>query len=179
MSQPNRLADHETATVPIDADPNDARALRSAFGCFATGVTVVSGCTPGGERVGLTANSLTSVSLSPPLLLFCPAREASALPSLRASRRFAINVLTTQAEAVATRFTMRGIDRFANAAWDEWNGLPVLRGAMASFLCSLHAEHDGGDHAIIVGRVERLRYRTAPDPLLYFQGCYRQVHVPH
>ncbi len=167
------------ATVLIDADPHDPRALRTAFGCFATGVTVVSGCAPDGQRVGLTANSLTSVSLTPPLLLFCPAREASALPAFRTSRRFVINVLTTDAEAVATRFTKRGIDRFAEASWEEWDGLPVLGNAMASFVCALHAEHDGGDHAIIVGRVERLRYRTAPDPLLYFQGRYRQVHVPH
>ncbi len=169
----------DAAAVLIDADPHDARALRTAFGCFATGVTIISGCAADGARVGLTANSLTSVSLAPPLLLFCPARSASALPALRASGRFVINVLTTDAEHVATRFSKRGIDRFAEAAWEEWDGLPVLANAMASFVCALHAEHDGGDHAIIVGRVEKLRYRTAPDPLLYFQGRYRQVHVPH
>lgn len=184
MNQPNPLsaaseASLDTAAAMIDADPHDPRALRTAFGCFATGVTVVTGCAPDGSRVGLTANSLTSVSLAPPLLLFCPARSASALPTLRASGRFVINVLTTDDEHVATRFSKRGVDRFAEAAWEVWDGLPVLGSAMASFVCALHAEHDGGDHAIIVGRVERLRYRTAPDPLLYFQGCYRRVHVPH
>jgi len=185
VNQPNPLppagaaATDGTAAPLIDADPHDPRALRTAFGCFATGVTVVSGCTPDGARVGLTANSLTSVSLAPPLLLFCPARAASALPALRVTGRFVVNVLTTDAEHVATRFTKRGIDRFAEAAWEEWDGLPVLSNAMASFVCAFHAEHDGGDHAIVVGRVERLRYRTAPDPLLYFQGRYRRVHVPH
>ena len=162
-----------------EADPHDARALREAFGCFATGVTVITARDTAGSRVGLTANSLTSVSLDPPLLLFCPAQTASALPGLRASQRFAVNVLTTEAQAVAVRFARRDGDRFAEAGWMDWDGLPVLDGAMASFLCTLHAEHDGGDHAIIVGRVQRLRYRTVPDPLLYFQGRYRQVHVPH
>ncbi len=170
-------------TLPSDtigeASPHDARALRSAFGCFATGVTVVTGCSADGTRVGLTANSLTSVSLQPPLLLFCPALTASALPALRASGRFVVNVLTTQEQAVADRFAQRDVDRFAGAEWHDWDGLPVLANAMASFVCTLHADHDGGDHAIIVGRVERLRFRTAPDPLLYFQGRYRQVHVPH
>jgi len=162
-----------------ETDPHDARALRAAFGCFATGVTVVTGRGADDARVGLTANSLTSVSLAPPLLLFCPALTASALPVLRASGRFAVNVLTIDAESTATRFTQRGVDRFAGDGWTDWDGLPVLDGAMASFLCTLHAEHDGGDHAIIVGRVERVRARTAPDPLLYFQGRYRRVHVPH
>lgn len=163
----------------VEADPHDPRALREAFGCFATGVTVITGRGADGGRVGLTANSLTSVSLDPPLLLFCPALTASALPALRATGRFAVNVLTTDAQATATRFARRDCDRFADADWTDWDGLPVLADAMASFVCRLDAEHAGGDHAIIVGRVERLRYRTVPDPLLYFQGRYRQVHVPH
>ena len=162
-----------------EADPHDARALRTAFGCFATGVTIVTGRGADGLRVGLTANSLASVSLDPPLLLFCPALTASALPSLRASGRFAVNVLASDAEGVAARFTQRGVDRFAGHDWSDWDGLPVLPSAIATFLCALHAEHDGGDHAIVVGRVTRVRARTTPDPLLYFQGSYRRVHVPH
>lgn len=161
----------------FDHDPTDARRLRDAFGAFATGVTVVTACGPDG-RVGLTANSLTSVSLDPPLLLFCPARSASALPTLRATRRFAVNVLATDQAAVADRFARRGVDRFAEATWHDLAGLPVLDGALASFACSLEAEHDGGDHVVIIGRVEAMRGSGGHDPLLYFRGAYRRVHVP-
>ena len=123
--------------APTDLDP---RVLRDAFGAFATGVTVVTGVDAGGARVGLTANSFTSVSLDPPLLLVCPARGASALPVLQASRRFAVNVLTLDQQAVAERFTQRGIDRFAVHDWHDWHGLPVLDAAMANFVCDLDAE---------------------------------------
>lgn len=162
----------------FEHDPADARALRNAFGAFATGVTVVTARGHDGTRVGLTANSLTSVSLSPPLLLFCPARTASALPALRASSRFVVNILAVDQQEVANNFARKDVDRFAGAEWDDWDGLPVLRGALANFACSCFAEHDGGDHVIIIGRVERLRMLPASDPLLYFKGAYRQVHVP-
>ncbi len=155
----------------------DARTLRDAFGCFATGVTVVTGIAADGTRVGLTANSFTSVSLDPPLLLFCPAVTASALPALRASGRFAINVLDLDDEAVANRFAQRGTDRFADADWQDWDGLPVLATAKAAFACDLHADYDGGDHRIIVGRVRRMAYARERESLLYLHGRYRRVHV--
>ena len=158
-------------------DPGNTRRLRDAFGAFATGVTVVTGQAVDGTRVGLTANSLTSVSLDPPLLLFCPARTASALPALEASGRFAINVLASDQRAVADRFARRDVDRFADAEWDDWDGLPILTGALANFGCTLFADHDGGDHSVVIGRVERLRINAVHDPLLYFRGAYRQVHV--
>jgi len=160
------------------AEPFDARALRDAFGCFATGVTVVTGRGVDGVSVGLTANSFTSLSLDPPLLLFCPAKTASALPALRATGRFVINVLHHAAEPVANRFASRNVDRFADSDWEDWDGLPVLADALANFACTLHAEHDGGDHIIMVGRIERLRYAHTHDPLLYVKGRYRQVRTP-
>lgn len=161
----------------IEHDPGDARRLRDTFGAFATGVTVVTARDDGGVRAGLTANSLTSVSLDPPLLLFCPARTASALTTLRASQRFAVNVLAVDQQAVASRFAQRDVDRFDGAEWDDWDGLPILRGALANFACTLFAEHAGGDHVVIIGRVERARGSPLHDPLLYFRGAYRQVHV--
>ena len=157
--------------------PFDARVLRDAFGCFATGVTVVTSQSAVGDRVGLTANSFTSVSLDPPLLLFCPAQGASALPVLRETGRFAINILDLDGQPVADRFTRRGIDRFAVDDWRDWDGVPVLAGAKAVFVCALHADHDGGDHRIIVGRVIRLALDKSREPLLYLHGRYRRVHV--
>lgn len=164
-------------TAATEHDPGDARALRGAFGTFATGVTVVTARGADGARVGLTANSLTSVSLDPPLLLFCPARTASALPTLRATARFVVNVLGVDQAAIADRFARRDCDRFDGAAWDDWDGLPVLAGALANFACTLFADHDGGDHVVLIGRVDRVRSREGHDPLLYFRGAYRQVHV--
>ena len=155
----------------------DARTLRDAFGSFATGVTIVTGRDEDGSRIGLTANSFTSVSLDPPLLLFCPANTASALPALRESGRFAINVLDLDNQHVADRFTKKGIDRFADAEWEEWDGLPVLKHAKAAFACTLHADHDGGDHRIIVGKVTRLGFLNTRESLLYLHGRYRRVHV--
>ena len=159
------------------AGPFDPRLLRDAFGCFATGVTVVTAQSASGERVGLTANSFTSVSLDPPLLLFCPASGASALPVLRESGRFAINILDLDGQSVADRFTKKGIDRFAGHDWQDWDDVPVLAGAKAAFACTLHADHDGGDHRIIVGRVDQLMLDKSREPLLYLHGRYRRVHV--
>jgi flavin reductase (DIM6/NTAB) family NADH-FMN oxidoreductase RutF len=160
------------------ASPNfDSRTLRDAFGCFATGVTVVTGRGADGVAIGLTANSFTSVSLDPPLLLFCPALTASALPALRQTGRFAINVLDLDGQPVADRFATKGVDRFAEAVWEEWDGLPVLSTAKAAFACDVHADHDGGDHRIIVGRVTRLGFSNSRESLLYLHGRYRRVHV--
>lgn len=159
------------------APPFDPRLLRDAFGCFATGVTVVTSQDEDGQRVGLTANSFTSVSLDPPLLLFCPANGASALPVLRRSGRFAINILDLDGQIVADRFTKRDIDRFAGLDWLDWDGVPVLAAAKAAFACTLFADHDGGDHRIIVGRVTRLALDQGREPLLYLHGRYRRVHV--
>lgn len=157
--------------------PFDPRLLRDAFGCFATGVTVVTGRAADGTRFGLTANSFTSVSLDPPLLLFCPANTASALPALRETGRFAINILDLDGQVVADRFTKKGVDRFADAEWEEWDGLPILASAKAAFACTMYADHDGGDHRIIVGRVTQLGQSAHRESLLYLHGRYRRVHV--
>jgi flavin reductase (DIM6/NTAB) family NADH-FMN oxidoreductase RutF len=157
--------------------PFAARDLRDAFGCYATGVTIVTSQTDSGERVGFTANSFTSVSLDPPLLLVCPATSASALPGLRAAGRFAVNILSPDSQPVADRFAMRGIDRFGEADWLDWEGVPVLASAKAAFACTLHADHDGGDHRIIVGLIRRFGLAPEADSLLYAHGRYRRLDV--
>jgi len=152
------------------------RDLRDAFGCFATGVTIVTS-QHDGTRTGFTANSFTSVSLDPPLLLVCPATSASALPGIRAVGRFAVNILTPDSQVVADRFAMRVDDRFAEADWLDWDGVPVLASAKAAFACTLHADHDGGDHRIIVGRITRFGLAREADSLLYLHGRYRQLNA--
>ncbi|MBW3560467.1 MAG: flavin reductase family protein [Proteobacteria bacterium] len=128
--------------------------------------------------VGLTANSFTSVSLDPPLLLFCLDRRSRRAPVFQSAERFAVNVLHAGQEALSTRFARGTSEGMDGVDLVEEDGAPVLRDAMAVFSCRPHAAYDGGDHCILIGRVSRLRFEPGQDPLIYFQGRYRSVHVP-
>ena len=156
---------------------SDPRTLRDALGCFGTGVTVVTTLDGEGRPVGLTANSFPSVSLDPPLLLVCLARNSSSLPAFVASDHFAVNVLHIGQQLISTRFARREEDRFATTAWEKWNsGSPIVENSLASFECEKHAMYEGGDHLILVGKVLRVRFEPRRDPLLYFRGRYRRLH---
>ncbi|MDC0886775.1 flavin reductase family protein [Altererythrobacter sp.] len=157
---------------------DDTRALRDAFGCFATGVTIVTTTTEDGAPVGLTVSSFASVSLEPPLLLVCPARDAGSTALLERAERFAVNVLGSEDKAVSNRFATKGADRFEAGDWVETgSGVPVLERALATFECTRHAVHDGGDHLILVGKIIHARYYSGDDPLLYYRGKYRGIHI--
>lgn len=156
---------------------SDARTFRDALGCFATGVTVVTAIGPDDTPVGLTANSFTSVSLDPPLLLVCIANRAGSAAALRAADRFAVNVLQIGQQPTSNRFAGKGEDRFATTPWEVGEfGTPVLAGSLSSFECAREAVHDGGDHFILVGRVLKAIFEPRRDPLLYFRGKYRKLH---
>lgn len=156
---------------------SDARTLRDALGCFATGVTVVTTLDEEGQPVGLTANSFTSVSLDPPLLLVCIAKSAGSLAAMEAAENFAVNVLHIGQQPTSNLFAKSGEDRFAGTPWSRGhNGSPLLSGALANFECRRHALHDGGDHVILIGEVVRARFEPRRDPLLYFRGKYRRLH---
>ncbi|KCZ46136.1 MULTISPECIES: alpha/beta fold hydrolase [unclassified Hyphomonas] len=156
---------------------SDARTLRDALGCFATGVTVVTTLDEEGQPVGLTANSFTSVSLDPPLLLVCIAKSAGSLNAMEAAENFAVNVLHIGQQPTSNLFAKSGEDRFAATPWRRGhNGAPLLSGALANFECRRHALHEGGDHVILVGEVVRARFEPRRDPLLYFRGKYRRLH---
>lgn len=156
---------------------SDARSFRDALGCFATGVTVVTAFCPDGTPIGLTANSFTSVSLDPPLLLVCIANNAGSAPFLRGAERFAVNVLQIGQQPASNRFAGKGEDRFAATPWEVGEfGTPVLTGSLGSFECTRDAVHEGGDHFILVGRVVKAIFEPRRDPLLYFRGKYRKLH---
>jgi len=156
---------------------SDPRVLRDALGCFATGINVVTTVDGQGAPIGLTANSFTSVSLDPPLILFSLARSARSLSIFEAAGRFAINVLHIGQQLISARFASPIENRFAGVEWETWDfGVPVLKGSLASFECSTDAVHDGGDHRIFIGRVNRARFEPPRDPLLFFRGCYRRLH---
>jgi flavin reductase (DIM6/NTAB) family NADH-FMN oxidoreductase RutF len=163
--------------VPEFRKGSDARTFRDALGCFATGVTIITAMDPNGKPIGLTANSFTSVSLDPPLLLVCIANNAGSAAIMRNAERFAANVLQIGQQPTSNRFAGKGEDRFANTPWEVGEfGTPVLTGSLSSFECERNALHDGGDHFILVGRVLKAMFEPRRDPLLYFRGKYRRLH---
>ena len=156
---------------------SDPRTLRDAMGCFATGVTIVTALDAAGVPVGLTANSFTSVSLEPPLLLVCIANSSGTAPALREAGHFGVNVLQIGQQPASNRFATRGADRFANLPWAPGQtGVPLLGSSLVSFECERESLHEAGDHFILVGRVVRAQFEPHRDPLLYFRGKYRRLH---
>ena len=156
---------------------SDPRTLRDALGCFATGVTVVTCLDSAGVPIGLTANSFTSLSLDPPLLLVCVAKMAASAEPLSKARNFAVNVLQTEQQPASITFSTRVEDRFGCTAWSMGeHGVPVLLDSLSVFECARHAVHDGGDHFILVGEVKKATFEPGLDPLLYFRGSYRRLH---
>jgi flavin reductase (DIM6/NTAB) family NADH-FMN oxidoreductase RutF len=156
---------------------SDPRTLRDAMGVFATGVTIVTSIGPTGEPIGLTANSFTSVSLNPPLLLVCIANSSSNAVALRQNARFAVNVLQIGQQPMSNRFAGKADDRFSENDW-EWgeSGVPIMLGSLGVFECTKHALHDAGDHFILIGQVTKASFEPRRDPLLYFRGKYRRLH---
>jgi flavin reductase (DIM6/NTAB) family NADH-FMN oxidoreductase RutF len=151
----------------------DHRPLRDAFGCFATGITIVTSFDEERRPVGFTANSFTSVSLDPPLLLVCPGKHASSLPAIRQTGLFGVSVLASGQRAIAERFAMRGVDRFAEGEWVESeSGILLLEGACANFACTLHQDIDAGDHQLLLGRIDSFRSAFDRQPLMYLKGAY-------
>ncbi len=158
--------------IPQSFDPAgaDPRAFRNALGQFVTGVTVVT-CATNDGPIGITANSFASVSLDPPLVLWSPAKDSQRYPFFMATERFAIHVLRRDQGAICRGFA-RSADAFDTAEWRESpEGVPLIEGCLARFECSTEAQHDAGDHSIVVGRV--LRVTTQPgEPLIFAAGVF-------
>jgi flavin reductase (DIM6/NTAB) family NADH-FMN oxidoreductase RutF len=156
---------------------SDPRTLRDALGCFATGVTVVTCFDAEGCPFGITANSFTSVSLDPPLLLVNVHKLAACAPALTAASHFAINVLQTGQQPASITFSTRVEDRFGDTPWSCGEaGAPILKDSLSVFECERFAVYDGGDHHILVGQVVKASFDASLDPLLSFRGRYRRLH---
>lgn len=152
---------------PGFAPETDQRAFRHALGAFATGVTVVTTGTPDGP-LGITVNSFTSVSMEPPLVLWCPAKWSKRYAPFAGARHFAIHVLGADQKAIADGFSRDG-GAFAGLDWAaDANGVPLIDGVQARFVCETWAVHDAGDHAIVVGRVTEAARASGPG--LVFHG---------
>ena len=153
----------------------DTRELRDAHGRFATGVALVTVALDG-EPIGLIVNSLTSVSLEPPLISFCPARSSITWSRMRRAGRFAVNVLGQHHRDFAARATPPRSDRFTGIPWTPGrSGAPLLTHALASLECEVTTEHPGGDHWIVIGRVDDLHISPTTDPLIFFNGAFHAL----
>ncbi|HZJ26023.1 MAG TPA: flavin reductase family protein [Acidimicrobiia bacterium] len=165
------------ADAPSDPDilRPDAPGFRSVLGHFATGVTIVTAMDDG-EPVGMAANSFSSVSLDPPLVLFCAALTSSTWPRIQRSRGFAVNILGEHQEHVSQSFATRGADRFGSVGWNVGvGGSPILDDVVGFLDCRIEAEHEAGDHVIVVGRVLDLGLTKPVGPLLFHRGAYGRL----
>ncbi|MGH8983633.1 MAG: flavin reductase family protein [Acidimicrobiia bacterium] len=163
------MSDSESAEALMA--PDEA-SFRTVLGHFATGVTIITAM-DGDEPVGVSANSFTSVSLDPPLVLFCAATASTTWPRIEAAGRFTVNILNEHQEDVCRVFATKGADRFSRIGWRQSaNGQPILHDSLAYIDCEMQEQHDAGDHIIVVGRVQELGVLSDEGPLLFYRGGY-------
>jgi 3-hydroxy-9,10-secoandrosta-1,3,5(10)-triene-9,17-dione monooxygenase reductase component len=149
----------------------DSMTYRDVFGRLPTGVTVI---TAYGEQgpVGMAANSVTSVSLDPALVLFCPAKSSNTWPAIEAAGRFCINIMASHHELVCRNFAAKDTDRYAGIVWKQRPSGPAVVDALASVDCEVHDIVDAGDHWIVIASVLELDVTDNAAPLVFFSGRY-------
>ncbi|MFF6803615.1 flavin reductase [Streptomyces sp. NPDC012616] len=159
--------------------PVDAGEFRRVLGSFASGVTVVTApaADPDGAPAGFACQSFSSLSLDPPLVVFMVGRTSTTWPRIARAGVFCVNVLGTGQQDLCRAFAASGTDKFAGVDHDPApvSGAPRLAGALAWIDCTIHAVHTGGDHLIVVGRVNALGTDGGADepPLLFHRGRFR------
>ena len=150
----------------------DAKLFRQALGTFTTGVTIVTTVDENGNNVGVTANSFNSVSLDPPMVLWSIARTSSNIATFTAASHFAVHILASDQDVLASHFSKRGVDRFAGLSLDRGpGGVPLLDGCAARFQCRMAFQYEGGDHLILVGEVLEFDHHDR-EPLVFKSGRY-------
>jgi 3-hydroxy-9,10-secoandrosta-1,3,5(10)-triene-9,17-dione monooxygenase reductase component len=150
----------------------DSNRFRQALGAFTTGVTIVTTVDAAGDPVGVTANSFNSVSLAPPMVLWSLARSSTNIAAFLAARHFAVHILASDQQALATRFSQKGTDRFAGLRVDRGiDGIALLDGCAARFECKTAFQYEGGDHVIFVGEVLNFEH-CEHEPLVFKRGRF-------
>lgn len=145
--------------------------MRRVMGHFASGVTIVTGMADG-TPVGFACQSFTSVSLDPPLVLFCPAHSSSTWPLIQAAGAFSVNVLAADQTELCKGFAVSGGDKFEGLAWTQTEWGPSLDGVLATVHCTIDQVHPAGDHDVVIGRVQQLVTHREVGPLLFFKGQF-------
>jgi 3-hydroxy-9,10-secoandrosta-1,3,5(10)-triene-9,17-dione monooxygenase reductase component len=158
--------------------------FRRVLSHFASGVVVVTGITDDGRPAGLTCQSFTSLSLDPPMVLFCPAKTSTSWPHIAGAPFLCVNILSHGQDRLSDAFARSGTDKFADVGWTPapHGGAPALDGAVAHIEARVAGCHDGGDHYIVTCLVES--FAEAGDeagdrePLLYYRSRYHAVRRP-
>jgi 3-hydroxy-9,10-secoandrosta-1,3,5(10)-triene-9,17-dione monooxygenase reductase component len=150
----------------------DAAGFRQALGHFCTGVTVITGA-ESGRPAGFACQAFAALSLTPPLVLFCPGRSSGTWPVIARAGYFCVNVLAAGQQELARRFGVTGADKFGGVSWSPSpSGAPVLAGALTWVECEVAAVHPAGDHYVVTGRVTGLGPCLPGRPLLFYRGRY-------
>jgi 3-hydroxy-9,10-secoandrosta-1,3,5(10)-triene-9,17-dione monooxygenase reductase component len=172
---PTTILDRREEPMTDSIDASHKEELRQIMGRYATGAAVVTAM-HGGRPHGLAVNSLTSVSLDPPLILFCPSKRSETWPSIENAGHFAVNILGNGQEGVCRQFSRRGADRFAEIGYTpSASGSPVLDDVVAYLECRIDTVHDAGDHYITVGEVLSLGIKQEVPPLVFYNGAYHEL----
>ncbi len=154
----------------------DEREFRLALSRFATGVAVVTTRNHSGEAFAITVNAFTSVSLDPPLILFCLGKPAFNYEAFSRADAFAINFLSSDQQALSDRFAREAKDHFPDLQTGRlMTGSPILPGCLGTLDCTTEACHEAGDHLIIIGRVGVVDFRADLQPLIYFGSRYGEL----
>ena len=152
---------------------NDAKAFRNALGNFPTGVTIVTTRTQAGKAVGVTINSFSSLSLDPPLILWSLATKACSYQAFATAKYFAVHILAADQKNLAERFALPSMEKFDSTNLAAGLGdVPLLPGCTAIFECSAQHCLPGGDHSILIGRVESHKVIAGSLPLIFHRGHY-------
>jgi 3-hydroxy-9,10-secoandrosta-1,3,5(10)-triene-9,17-dione monooxygenase reductase component len=167
-----------------EAVETEDAAYRHVLGHFCTGVTVITGLDPGdpgdgadgGRPAGFACQAFAALSLTPPLVLFCPSTSSRTWPAIAASGHFCVNVLADGQQDTARRFGVSAPDKFAALSWSpSSSGAPILAGALTWVECAVEAVHAAGDHYLVVGRVTELGPSRPGRPLLFYRGRYAAI----
>lgn len=151
----------------------DTKQFRNALGSFATGVTIITTCDDTGEAIGITANSFNSLSLDPPLVLWSIGVKAFSYPAFAKAKHFIVHVLAADQQALSDRFSRPSTEKFNGVTYAHGlGGVPLFPGCAAVFECSTERCVEGGDHVIMIGRVERFTVNETALPLMFYRGRY-------
>ncbi|WES64378.1 flavin reductase family protein [Microbacter sp. GSS18] len=169
-----------------NAEPNvaqspaiDARVFRDTLSHYASGITVISGVEADGP-IGFTCQSFYSVSVDPPLVSFSVMTTSTTYPRIRETGSFAVNVLATSQHTVSSQFARSGTDKWAGIDWSAAeSGNPIIAGTLMWLDCEIWAEHEAGDHYIVIGRVKDMSPADwhTDEPLLFYKGKYRHLRA--
>lgn len=156
----------------------NSKDFRKALGTFATGITVVTTFSDTSGPVGITVNSFTSVSLEPPLVLWCLDNNADSYQDFANGNNFAIHVLHEEQKNLSDNFAFKDSNKFSDIEWATSKvGTPVLRDFSSCFECEVEDKYSAGDHLILLGRVLKFEMRDNNAPLIYYEGNYQKLKI--